>query len=422
VSRRTALAILLAGLAVGCTVREDHRAGVPGTALAVVALVGGRVQPAPDAPAIADGAVVIEGGAITAVGPRGAVRIPAGAVVLDCAGATVSAGFWNSHVHFTQSVWDAAASAPAERLAAGLRAMLTSYGFVRVVDTGSSPPNTLALRRRIESGEIPGPAVLTAGGSLVPGGGSPFYLRPLRLPELATRAAAEPMVQAIVDAGADAIKLFSGSMAERDKIVVMPVDVVRAAVEAAHRRSRLVIAHPSDSAGARAAMEGGVDVLAHTFPAELDGPWDRALPALMRARGMALTPTLKLWPYELGKVGLPPEVVQRVLATGEAQVRAFSEAGGQVLFGTDVGYMTDYDPTDEYVYLQRAGLSFAQILAALTTAPATRFGQAARTGRLAVGLDADVTVVEGDPARDIRALARVRYALRAGRVIYERPR
>jgi imidazolonepropionase-like amidohydrolase len=110
------------------------------------------------------------------------------------------------------------------------------------------------------------------------------------------------------------------------------------------------------------------------------------------------------------------------LATAEAQVRAFAELGGQVLFGTDVGYMTDYDPTDEYVFLQRAGLSAAQILATLTTAPAARFGMASRTGRLEVGLDADVTVVEGDPARDIRALARVRYALRGGRPVFERSR
>ena len=137
---------------------------------------------------------------------------------------------------------------------------------------------------------------------------------------------------------------------------------------------------------------------------------------------MALIPTLKLWPYEGARLNVPPAVVERIVANGEAQVRAFSGLGGQILFGTDVGYMTEYDPTDEYVSLQRAGLTYAQILAALTTAPAARFGQAARTGRLAAGLDADVTVVEGDPARDIPALARVRYALRGGRVIFERSR
>jgi imidazolonepropionase-like amidohydrolase len=142
----------------------------------------------------------------------------------------------------------------------------------------------------------------------------------------------------------------------------------------------------------------------------------------MRERGMALIPTLKLWPYELGRLGLPPAVVERVLATGQAQVKAFSDLGGQILFGTDVGYMTDYDPTDEYVHLQAAGLTYTQVLAALTTAPTERFGLAARRGRVAVGLDADIAVVESDPERDIRAFARVRYTLRAGRVIFERAR
>jgi len=61
-----------------------------------------------------------------------------------------------------------------------------------------------------------------------------------------------------------------------------------------------------------------------------------------------------------------------------------------------------------------------QILAMLTTAPAARFAVAARTGRLAPGMAADVVVVDGRPEDDIRALARVRYTLRNGRIIYER--
>ena len=391
-------------------------------AAGALALVGGRVQPAPDGAAIADGVVVIEGGKIRAVGRRGEVAVPAGATTLDCAGATVSAGFWNNHVHFTQPVWNDAAHAPADKLATALRDMLTSRGFVRVVDLGSYPPNTTALRRRIESGEIVGPAILTAGGGLVPAGGSPFYIRPATLPELSTRDDAERLVTIMVGLGADTVKLFTGSYAERTTIVVMPVPIVRAATDEAHRRGRIVLAHPSNSAGARAALEGGVDVLAHTFPSEMDGPWDRALPGLMRERGMGMVPTLKLWPYELRKVGVPAETQQRLLGAGQAQLKAFADAGGDVLFGTDVGYMTDYDPSDEYVYMQQAGLSYLRILAALTTAPAERFGVAARTGRLSPGLDGDVTVVEGDPGRDIRALGQVRYTLRGGRVLYDKTR
>jgi imidazolonepropionase-like amidohydrolase len=385
----------------------------------VTALVGGRVQTSPDAPVIVDGVVLIENGRILAVGRRSEVPSPPGATVIDCAGATVIAGFWNSHVHFTGAVFADADGAPVGRLAEGLRAMLTSRGVVHVVDIGSRLPNTLALRRRVESGEIPGPSILTAGSGFAPIGGSPYYILPLHMPELHDVADAAALVNAELDHGADVVKLFTGSWARRDSIVVMPVEIVRAAAEAGHRRGKLVFAHPSNSAGARAAIEGGVDILAHTFPSELDRkPWDRTLPGMMRERGMALIPTLKLWPYELGKVALPQSVIDAVLGYGMAQLRAFYDLGGQVLFGTDVGYMTDYDPTDEYVYMQRAGLSYAAILAALTTAPAARFGASARTGQLAVGLAADVVVVDGDPAQDIRALGRVRATLRAGRIIY----
>jgi imidazolonepropionase-like amidohydrolase len=387
----------------------------------VTALVGGRVQVAPEATPIPDGVVVIRGGLITDVGPRADVRVPGDATVIDCTGGTVTAGFWNSHVHFTQPVWNEGATAPAERLAAALRAMLTSYGVVRALDTGSFPDNTGALRRRIERGDLPGPAIMMASGSLVPVGGSPFYLLPARLPEATSVSAVAVIAEAVLDRGAEGIKLFTGSSDAPRSIVVMPIELVRAATEVAHRRGRFVIAHPGNSAGARAAIEGGVDILAHTFPVGSDRqPWDRTLPGLMRERGVALIPTLKLWPNELAKAGVPAEITRSVLGVAQAQLRAFVDVGGQVLFGTDVGYMTDYDPTDEYVYMHQAGLSYPQILAALTTAPAARFGAATRAGRLAPGLVADIVVLDGDPADDIRALARVRATLRGGLIIYRR--
>ncbi len=135
---------------------------------------------------------------------------------------------------------------------------------------------------------------------------------------------------------------------------------------------------------------------------------------------MSLIPTLKLWTYELTRAGVSADVVERILGNGVAQTRAFADLGGQLLFGTDVGYMADYDPSDEFVYLQRAGLGPAQILAMLTTAPADRFGRA-RTGRLAPGLAADIVVLDGDPALEARVFAKIRATMRDGRVIYEKP-
>jgi len=384
-----------------------------------LAIVGARIYTAPSNPPITDGVVVMTGATISAVGRRDQVRVPGQATVLDGTGLTVTAGFWNAHVHFTDARFEPAVSRTAAELTASLRAMLTRWGVVNAVDTGSRAENTLALRRRIEEGEIPGPRIMIMGGGFVPVGGSPFYVLPARLPELASPERATTLVERLLEnTGIDGVKLFTGSWATKDSIVVMSTDVVRAAVEVAHRHGKPVFAHPSNTAGALAALEGGVDVLAHTFPS---GPaWDRALPRRMSEANMAMVPTLKLWPWELGRYGVPAVAIQRTQANAEAQVRAFVEAGGQLIFGTDVGYVTDYDPTDEYVLLQRAGLGFAAILTTLTTAPAKRFHGGAGAGVIAGGSPADLVALDGDPAVEIRTLARVRYTIRGGQVIYDR--
>ena len=176
---RSIAAWLLAALIVSACGASRTEAP-PTYAETVIALVAGRVQAAPEAMPIADGVVVLRKGLITDVGRRGEVRVPPEATVIDCAGATVTAGFWNSHAHFIQTTWRDAATAPAEHLTAALRAMLTSYGVVRVLDTGSEQANTEALRRRIESGEVLGPMIMMAAGSIVPVGGSPYYILPYR--------------------------------------------------------------------------------------------------------------------------------------------------------------------------------------------------------------------------------------------------
>jgi imidazolonepropionase-like amidohydrolase len=102
-----------------------------------------------------------------------------------------------------------------------------------------------------------------------------------------------------------------------------------------------------------------------------------------------------------------------------SNLRAYSNAGGQILFGTDVGYMTDYDPTDEYVLMSRAGLTPMQILASLTTAPSERFKESATRGTIAPGRDADLAVLAADPAQDAANFAKVRYTIRHGRIIYQ---
>ena len=69
----------------------------------ILALVGGSVYASPDAAPLPDAVIVVTDGVITAIGSRNDVSVPTDARIIDCAGKTIVAGFWNSHVHFTQS-------------------------------------------------------------------------------------------------------------------------------------------------------------------------------------------------------------------------------------------------------------------------------------------------------------------------------
>ena len=91
------------------------------------------------------------------------------------------------------------------------------------------------------------------------------------------------------------------------------------------------------------------------------------------------------------------------------------------MFGTDTGFLTDYDVEEEYHQLALAGFSYRDVLAMLTTAPAELFHVAGHEGRLAIGMDGDLTILSADPASDPLAFTRVLFAIRGGRVIASAP-
>ena len=139
----------------------------------------------------------------------------------------------------------------------------------------------------------------------------------------------------------------------------------------------------------------------------------------MKAVHMSLIPTLTLFDVEMQKGHASPEAIQHVIALAVRQLHAYASAGGQILFGTDIGYIDHYDTTEEIQLMSGAGMTFPEILASLTTNPAQRFGYASRSGRIAPGFDADLAILDSDPAADITALARVAFTIRNGKVIFK---
>ncbi|WP_284619366.1 amidohydrolase family protein [Aquabacterium humicola] len=380
-----------------------------------------RLYPAPDAAPIDDAVVLVDGGKITAAGARATVSVPARAREMGCGGGVVTAGFQNSHVHFVAPVF---AGSDTSTQSKEITAMLTRWGITTVLDASSNPATTILLRQRIDAGVFKGPRILTAGGGLFPPNGIPFYLAGLPKPVLdtlaqpATPEAAVRTVRYDLDAGADGTKLFIATPQADRSTKLMPPEVAKAAADETHRRGKLVFAHPTNVDGLRASLAAGVDVLVHTTLGI--GAWPEDLTKDLVARGTSLVPTLKLWGFELNKGGVPTPVQQKLIGWTQDQLKAFAVAGGQVLFGTDVGYMSEFDTTDEYVLMAGAGLTPMQILASLTTAPAARWNESARRGRVVAGQDADLVVLDDDPAGDVRRFAQVRCTIRGGETIYSR--
>jgi imidazolonepropionase-like amidohydrolase len=372
---------------------------------------GARVYPSPTAPPIDGAIVVIEDGKVALVAARDSIKydLPAAAQKLACAGKVVVAGYWNSHVHF-ETGWQDAANAPAPKLEGRMQEMLTRWGFTTVWDLGSDPNNTLAIRRRVESGEVPGARILTAG-DIFPKNGHPVYLpAEMQLPEAATLAEATQMAQNYLANGLDGIKLFTGAYMGNKPVINMDTAVVKAAVEVAHAQGKPVFTHPQNRAGVDNALAGGVDVLAHTVPTE--GHYTEDELSQMKRQQVGLIPTLTLWTTVVSD----PAVANRLVQTGVDEVKQYLSAGGTILFGTDVGFQSEYDTSKELEFMERA-MSWRDILAALTTNP-SGFFKATGKGRVEKGMEADLVVLDADPAADVRNFAKVAYTIRAGKVIY----
>jgi imidazolonepropionase-like amidohydrolase len=330
----------------------------------------------------------------------------------------VTAGFWNAHVHFTEPKWAMAQWKGADTLNAQLADMFLSRGFTTVIDLASNPADTLSIRRRVEKGDLKGPYIYTAGTALYPPHGVPYYLREdmprwmvALLPTPETPEDAQRIVRRNLNSGADLTKLFTGSWVARGKVLPMPVQIAKAAVTTTHLNGKLVFAHPSNLAGIQVAMQGGVDVLAHA--ADDARGVDAALLSSAIRQNMAMIPTLKMF---AGTVTQDQHYMNPICD----EVRQFHQLGGALIFGTDVGYMTDYSTDGEFVELGKSGLDWKDVLAMLTTNPAARMGVSDSKGTVTAGKLADLTILEADPADGLTNFSRVRAVVRSGKLIWQR--
>ena len=337
------------------------------------------------------------------------------AAAIDCEGEFLIPGLIDCHVHVSSS-GDPAELTPGPRLALARRAWRTGEharatlagGVTTVRDLGAADRLNVALAAAVEAGEVEGPRVVAAGmGVTMSGGhGHGFIAREADGPDEVRKAVREEIRE-----GATAIKLFaSGGVLTPGVNPRSPAftrEELAAGVEEATKAFRTVAAHAQSTEGIKNAVAAGVSSIEH-------GVWldDEAI-AMMIERGTYLVPTLTA-PYHIANgadAGIPAYAVEKgelVLEDHIASYEAALAAGVRVAMGTDQGTPLNRpgENAQEAVRMAEHGLSPGAALLAATGWAADLLDLTEETGRLRVGLAADIVRLSEDPLADIRCLTR----------------
>jgi len=421
---------------------------VAGAFSSTTALVGGRVLDGYGGPPIDDAVVLIENERIAAVGPRSEVAVPDDARIVSTEGMTVMPGLIDMHVHMMllghgdYRRWDDLYADQQVDLIMPIAAeQLLWSGVTSARDLGADPDDILALRRRIDSGSVPGPRLFVSGPFLQVAAYED-YEEPFRW-GITSELQARQTVEQLARRGVDTIKLI-----DQDQ---MEDAVVAAIVRTAHAEGLPVVAHGHRMEEIRVGLRHGVDNFEHTGLGTAPGYPEDVLEGL-RERNSSLywTPTIsplltmrytgEIFPERLDdprwRQGMPADLANEIrgslgkitqlpyyalfpsripkLRTKFDQLR---ETGVTLMIGTDSGIPTMFhnDSTwREMALWVEFGVPPMQVIQAATLWPSRFLGAEADIGVLAVGRYADLIAVRGDPLHDMRVLEDIDMVFKGG--------
>ncbi|QWF79395.1 amidohydrolase family protein [Amycolatopsis sp. CA-230715] len=382
-------------------------------------LTARQVLPEPSAP-IRDGAVLVRGDSVVAVGARADVlaRASPDAVRHDFGDATVLPGLINCHVHLAfdagkDPVGTLAGRSEDDLVAGGTeraRELLRS-GVTTVRDLGDR--DGLAFAVRAKAGEAL-PRILAAGAPItVPGGHCHFFGG-----EVNDDDEIRALIDANAAAGADVIKVMAsgGQMTPRGATMwesQFDARQLSVIVEHAARHGLPVAAHAHGADAIEASVEAGVSTVEHctwmVAPQRTD--LREHVAKKMAERGIAACSTSSQnWRMMRDRMG--PELAQRVYG----RLTWMDELGVTLIAGTDAGLPGSVfgNPVGGLELYEWLGFPRTRILEIATTDSARVLGLGAVTGKLAPGYSADLLVVDGDPLKTLSALHDVRLVLARG--------
>jgi imidazolonepropionase-like amidohydrolase len=412
------------------------------------ALVGATIIDGDGGAPIPDGVVILRGDRIEAVGPRSTIAIPANAERIDLTGKWITPGLIDAHVHFFQSGGlytrpdsvDLRTVRPyaddlgwsKSHLDETFRRYLAS-GVTSVVDAGGPLWNFDVREAAAKSSAAPRVAV--AGPLIATEPTQPQQRMNLGDPPIisaATPEEAADLARKLLPHKPDLIKIWGIGQGLEGAARVKAITQAVAAV--AHPAGVRVAVHATELELARAALEGGADVLAHSVE---DAPVDPAFIALAKQRNAVYMTTLMVYegyndafkaapslsaferrfgsPDIIATLTQAPEAYRGVaiplpLAIANPNAVKMREAGVRVAAGTDAGNIgTLHGPAlhRELELLVAAGFTPGQALTAATRDAAYAFSPAPDIGLIKPGYRADLLVLDADPLDSIANLQRI---------------
>jgi imidazolonepropionase-like amidohydrolase len=433
--------------------RQFIRADAP-----LIVLTNVRIIDGTGAAPLEDQTLMISGGKIGLVGRTAATTVPADAKVIDLKGYTVLPGLVGMHDHL---FFPQGGSPPIySDMAISFPRLYLAMGVTTIRTTGSVTPYTdLEVKRLIDSGRMLGPKMhitapyLEGKGSFTP-----------VMHELTGGEDARRMVNYWADAGATSFKAYMN----------ITRDELRSVVEEAHKRKLKVTGHLC-SVGYKEAAEIGIDNLEHGLFAnseyvadkkpdqcpqgvsaslltlDINGPAVQETIRTLVAKRVAITSTLPVFeanaPISQSGIGsaaalLNPKMLSTMSADARVRYlssraripanspavtlirksmefeRAFAKAGGLLMTGLDPtgngGVVAGFGDLRGVELLVEAGFTPLEAIRIATLNGAVFLGEDSRIGSISAGKQADLMIVKGNPAANVRDINNVEMVFKDG--------
>jgi enamidase len=415
----------------------------------LIALTHARVIDGTGATPRENQTLILNNGIITTMGSSVSTDVPAGAQTIDLTGKSVIPGLVMVHEHLYYPNGPGVYGQLGESFS-----RLYLSGGVTTMRTGGNVNGFMDLNmmRLVAAGQKPGPAI-DATAPYLNGPNTFIQMRTLKGPEDARR-----QVQYWTDEGATSLKTY----------MQITRGELAAAINEAHRRGIKVTGHLCSVTYAEAANLG-IDNLEHGFFASTDfvadkkpddcpgqGVGQKTIAALdengapfknlvktLIDKHVALTSTLTVFetftpgrPKPPGLEVLTPQLREQfeqnyartsqneesiyttLFPKGMALERAFAKAGGLLIAGTDPtgggGVIPGFSNQRQVELLVDAGFTPLEAIQISTLNGAKYLGRDKTVGSIAVMKQADLVVINGNPAANISDIRQVETVFKQG--------